>query len=245
MASQVLSSTSLPQYILAELWNLVDTRKRGALDAEEFALAMYLVRQVQANTPLPKVLPANFIPPSQTRTTAMPAQSPAATSDFEMRRRENMSAADAELQRRRQAMEEQERARQREEAERCVYTLCVSCVSKFLFSQAAAERVRREATEKREAAIRAENERRQEEYNRKRRDQELQAIRTEIELQRYAEMRWRAVTNDGAVYFSRQKEQVGMEYARIKMSHDEETAKLKELQAKAEVRAWNFSLCGY
>ncbi|KAL7270330.1 hypothetical protein RUND412_006966 [Rhizina undulata] len=60
-------NSGLPEEDLATIWDLADIHKAGRLDRDEFAIAMYLIRQ-QRNTPgargLPEQLPLNLIPPA-------------------------------------------------------------------------------------------------------------------------------------------------------------------------------------
>ncbi|KAJ6783195.1 hypothetical protein PWT90_01235 [Aphanocladium album] len=77
-----LSQSNLPEDALAQVWDLADVNSQGQLNRDEFAVAMYLIRQQRINpsTPLPSTLPANLIPPSR-RSQARPP--PAASSPFD------------------------------------------------------------------------------------------------------------------------------------------------------------------
>lgn len=62
------SQSNLSEDALAQIWDLADIRSEGRLNKDEFAVAMYLIRQQRTkrdgvNT-LPAVLPASLIPPS-------------------------------------------------------------------------------------------------------------------------------------------------------------------------------------
>ena len=61
-----LSQSSLPEDTLAQIWDLADVRSQGQLNRDEFAVAMYLIRQQRGGraVPLPSTLPANLMPPS-------------------------------------------------------------------------------------------------------------------------------------------------------------------------------------
>ncbi|KAK2606819.1 hypothetical protein N8I77_005544 [Diaporthe amygdali] len=60
-----LSQSNLPEAALANIWDLADIRSEGRLNRDEFAVAMYLIRQQRMKQgELPQVLPANLIPPS-------------------------------------------------------------------------------------------------------------------------------------------------------------------------------------
>ncbi|GKU11976.1 unnamed protein product [Fusarium langsethiae] len=60
------SQSNLPEDSLAQIWDLADTNSQGQLSREQFAVAMYLIRQQRTgrSVPLPTTLPANLIPPS-------------------------------------------------------------------------------------------------------------------------------------------------------------------------------------
>jgi len=47
------------------VWELSDIQKTGALNVEEFALALYLSEVVKKGEKIPNPLPINFIPPSR------------------------------------------------------------------------------------------------------------------------------------------------------------------------------------
>lgn len=61
------SQSNLSEDALAQIWDLADVNSQGQLNREEFAVAMYLIRQQRLNpaTPLPATLPPNLIPPSR------------------------------------------------------------------------------------------------------------------------------------------------------------------------------------
>ncbi|CEF86522.1 hypothetical protein SNK03_011118 [Fusarium graminearum] len=60
------SQSNLPEDSLAQIWDLADTNSQGQLSREQFAVAMYLIRQQRTgrSVTLPTTLPANLIPPS-------------------------------------------------------------------------------------------------------------------------------------------------------------------------------------
>lgn len=58
----------LPEETLAQIWDLADIDADGQLTKDEFAVAMYLVRQQRSGKePLPQTLPPALIPPSMRR----------------------------------------------------------------------------------------------------------------------------------------------------------------------------------
>ncbi|UPK89354.1 hypothetical protein LCI18_000289 [Fusarium solani-melongenae] len=74
------SQSNLPEDSLAQIWDLADTNSQGQLSRDQFAVAMYLIRQQRTGRgPLPTTLPANLVPPSL-RTQVRP---PTATSAFD------------------------------------------------------------------------------------------------------------------------------------------------------------------
>lgn len=59
------SESRLPEEALAQIWDLADITSSGRLTRDEFAVAMYLIRQQRGKSgPLPTALPPNLIPPS-------------------------------------------------------------------------------------------------------------------------------------------------------------------------------------
>lgn len=75
------SQSNLPEAMLANIWDLADIRSEGILNRDEFAVAMYLIRQQRSKQgELPQTLPANLMPPSM-RGQARPST---ATNAFDM-----------------------------------------------------------------------------------------------------------------------------------------------------------------
>ncbi|KAM3077368.1 hypothetical protein ACMFMG_006718 [Clarireedia jacksonii] len=62
------SESKLPEEVLAQIWDLADINSAGHLTRDEFAVAMYLIRQQRGKRDgrdtLPATLPPNLIPPS-------------------------------------------------------------------------------------------------------------------------------------------------------------------------------------
>lgn len=62
------SESKLPEEALAQIWDLADVNSAGHLTRDEFAVAMYLIRQQRGKRDgrdsLPATLPSNLIPPS-------------------------------------------------------------------------------------------------------------------------------------------------------------------------------------
>ena len=59
------SNAQLPEETLAQIWDLADIDSDGQLNRDEFAVAMYLVRQQRlTREPVPQTLPPALVPPS-------------------------------------------------------------------------------------------------------------------------------------------------------------------------------------
>lgn len=74
-AVQFFGNTRLPEEVLAQIWDLADINSDGVLNRDEFAVAMYLIRQQRGTRDgrLPQTLPAGLVPPSM-RKQQMPSQ---------------------------------------------------------------------------------------------------------------------------------------------------------------------------
>lgn len=57
--------SKLPNSVLAKIWMLADVDDDGQLDADEFALANYLINLKLEGHLLPEVLPSHLVPPSK------------------------------------------------------------------------------------------------------------------------------------------------------------------------------------
>lgn len=72
------SNSRLPEEVLAQIWDLADIHSEGRLNREEFAVAMFLIRQQRtkkdARDVLPQTLPPNLIPPSMRQQSVLPSQ---------------------------------------------------------------------------------------------------------------------------------------------------------------------------
>lgn len=62
------SNSRLPEEVLAQIWDLADIHSEGRLNRDEFAVAMFLIRQERTKRDprdtLPQKLPPNLVPPS-------------------------------------------------------------------------------------------------------------------------------------------------------------------------------------
>ncbi|XP_059211912.1 intersectin-2a isoform X2 [Centropristis striata] len=177
-----LIASNLTQTQLATIWTLADVDKDGQLQADEFILAMHLVDMAKTGRPLPLTLPQDLVPPSLRggikpielvngtgpyitpciidTPEIEPAQKTKNMVSFEDKLKENFARGSAELEKRRLALEEE----QRKERER-------------------REREGREAHERREREAREqENRRRLEEERRLERQREMERQREEERL---------------------------------------------------------------
>ncbi|KAM6915345.1 intersectin-2a isoform 2-T2 [Xenentodon cancila] len=178
-----LIASNLTQTQLATIWNLADVDKDGQLRADEFILAMHLVDMAKTGRPLPLTLPQDLVPPSLRggskpseklvngtgpyispnlidTTELEPSQKSKNSVSYEDKLKENFVRGSAELEKRRLALEEE----QRKERER-------------------REREEREAQERREREARElENRRRLEEERRLERQREVERQREEERL---------------------------------------------------------------
>lgn len=61
----VMASSGLGNDSLRAIWDLSDLDKDGKMDADEFAVCMYLIDQVKGGGQVPSELPQELIPPSK------------------------------------------------------------------------------------------------------------------------------------------------------------------------------------
>jgi epidermal growth factor receptor substrate 15 len=77
-AVEFFGNARLPEEILAQIWDLADINSEGQLNREEFAVAMYLIRQQRGTKDgrgnLPSVLPLALVPPSMRKQQIPPPQ---------------------------------------------------------------------------------------------------------------------------------------------------------------------------
>ena len=64
-AKEHMVKSKLPNAVLGKIWKLADVDKDGALDADEFALANYLINLKLEGHELPAELPKHLVPPSK------------------------------------------------------------------------------------------------------------------------------------------------------------------------------------
>ncbi|KAM4602595.1 intersectin-2b [Polymixia lowei] len=191
-----MATTMLTQTQLASIWTLADVDKDGKLSAEEFILAMHLVDMAKYGQPLPLTLPNDLVPPSQrgalngsssslyaALTDDLDIEPPQKTKTnltFEDKFKANLERGNAELEKRRQVLQE---AQRREEERRA---------QKEREARERREREAREAEERRrkEEERRLERQReleRQKEEERQREVERKEAAQRELERQRKEE----------------------------------------------------------
>lgn len=84
-AVEFFSNSRLPEETLAQIWDLADINSEGQLNKDEFAVAMFLIRQQRGRQDgsysLPSALPQALIPPSMRRKQIPPSQTTAPAFD--------------------------------------------------------------------------------------------------------------------------------------------------------------------
>merc|ERR1719282_303770 len=246
-ARTILLQTGLAQQTLASVWNMSDIDKDGKLNVEEFILAMHLCEMGQKGEPLPDPLPINLVPPSLRRafmngsaagtpgsvTSAQgmaPAPGMASPASFEDKRRENWEAGQAELQKRRESLMEQQK-KEKEEREK-----------KEKEEKELREKQKREAEARRQAELEArrqrelEQERMMEEQKRRAEEHREQA-RKEMEKQKLLEWensrkieleQHRQRETENVINLRAKKESIGAEFEAIKNKVDDLTKNIAD-----------------
>lgn len=64
-AKQIFAQSGLRENMLRHIWDLADMNRRGKLNSDEFAVAMYLIYAKLGGRDLPRELPQELVPPSQ------------------------------------------------------------------------------------------------------------------------------------------------------------------------------------
>uniref|UniRef100_A0AAZ3Q120 Intersectin 2b n=1 Tax=Oncorhynchus tshawytscha TaxID=74940 RepID=A0AAZ3Q120_ONCTS len=192
-----MATTLLTHTQLATIWSLADVDKDGTLRGEEFILAMHLVDVAKTGRPLPHTLPTDLIPPSERGsvngtslslyagiTEELEAEPPQKTKNnlsFEDKFKANLERGNAELEKRRQALQD---AQRREDEKR---------QQKETEERERREREVREQEERRRKEEERKMERqremeRQEEEERLKEMERKEAAQRELELQRKEEL---------------------------------------------------------
>ncbi|XP_033874350.3 intersectin-2 isoform X1 [Acipenser ruthenus] len=258
-ARNALVMSNLTQTQLATIWNLADIDRDGKLKAEEFILAMHLVDMAKTGQPLPLSLPPDFIPPSfrggewgNTVNGTLPpyqgilgipeepAEPPQKISPvtFEDKRKENYQRGNAELEKRRQLLQEQQ---QREQERR---------MKKAQEERERWEREQQEKERKRqlEQERRIERQReieRQKEEERRKEMERREAAKQELERQRKQEwertrrqelMNQRNKQQEDIVRLKAKKKSLEMELEAVGDKHKQISGRLRDVQNKKVVQ---------
>ncbi|XP_063713098.1 intersectin-1-like isoform X3 [Symsagittifera roscoffensis] len=141
VARNLLLQTKVDTNILARIWNLSSLRGQASLNSEEFVLAMHLCDMVKGGEQLPATLPPLLVPPSFRDPRAVIGQAPMDVTNttgvssaentadqqaqkqpmpvsFEDKRRQNFDLGEQALERKRQALLEQQRREKEERMEK-------------------------------------------------------------------------------------------------------------------------------
>ncbi|XP_078107424.1 LOW QUALITY PROTEIN: intersectin-2-like [Sander vitreus] len=255
-----MATTMLTQSQLASIWTLADVDKDGKLKAEEFILAMHLVDMAKSGQHLPLTLPTELVPPSQRSAVngsssslyaaltddlvIEPPQKAKPNMSFEDKFKANLERGNAELEKRRLAMQEVER-RERERH----------------------EQKEREEREKREKEAReAEERRRKEEERRLERQREVErqieeelhreierkeAAQRELERQRKEEWERRRrgelqikkeQEQDDIIRLKAKKRSLEMELEAVGNKHRQISDRLRDFQNKKKLQKTEMDL---
>ncbi|XP_078069021.1 intersectin-2-like isoform X1 [Mustelus asterias] len=254
-ARNALVQSNLSHNQLATIWNLADVDQDGKLRAEEFILAMHLIEMAKSGQPLPLTLPPELTPPSfrssklgdgingtpaQYQEVAQEIQDAQKKSPvtFEDKRKANYEKGNAELERRRQTLLEQQQRevdrraqRAREEQER-------------------KERELQEQERKRQLDLekRLEKQReleRQKEEQRRKEIEKREAAKQELERQRQLEwerirrqelLNQRNREQDEIVQLKAKKKSLELELEALTEKQQNVTSRVQEVQSRKEVQ---------
>ncbi|XP_016311609.1 intersectin-2-like [Sinocyclocheilus anshuiensis] len=199
-----LTASNLTQTQLSTIWALADVDRDGQLRAEEFILAMHLVDMAKTGRPLPLTLPPDLVPPSLRQAKSCdllngpvplinteliePEHPQKSKTSFEDKLKENFQRGNAELEKRRLALQEEqkrEEEKRREEARR----------EEERRQQKEREEIERKEREAREMELRRQREEerrieRQKELERQREEERLKELERREEAERQRQMEW-------------------------------------------------------
>ncbi|XP_008298693.1 intersectin-2b isoform X2 [Stegastes partitus] len=255
-----MATTMLTQTQLASIWTLADVDKDGKLKAEEFILAMHLVDMAKSGQPLPLTLPTELVPPSQRGAVngsssslyaaltedfdVEPPQKAKTNMSFEDKFKANLERGNAELEKRRLALQEAERREQERRAQ------------KEREEREKREREAREVEERRrkEEERRLERQReleRQKEEERQREIERKEAAQRELERQRKEE--WerrrrgelqikREQEQDEIIQLKAKKRSLEMELEAVGNKHRQISDRLRDVQNKKKLQKTEIDL---
>ncbi|KAK2854204.1 hypothetical protein Q5P01_006865 [Channa striata] len=257
-----MATTMLTQTQLASIWNLADVDKDGKLKAEEFILAMHLVDVAKSGQPLPLTLPAELVPPSQRGAVngssssyydaltddldIDPPQKTKTNVSFEDKFKANLERGNAELEKRRMALQEAERREKERRAQ------------KEREEREKREREAREAEERRrkEEERRLERQReleRQKEEERQREIERKEAAQRELERQRKEELERRRrgelqikreQEQDDILKLKAKKKSLEMELEAVGNKHRQISDRLRDIHSKKKLQRTELDLIG-
>ncbi|XP_048062731.1 intersectin-2a isoform X3 [Megalobrama amblycephala] len=261
-----LTASNLTQTQLATIWSLADVDRDGQLRAEEFILAMHLVDMAKTGRPLPLTLPPDLVPPSLRTAKScdllngpvplinteliepentQKSKSNGIMVSFEDKLRENFQRGNAELEKRRLALlEEQkkEEERRREEERR----------EEEKRQQKEREERERKERETREMELRRQREEerrieRQRELERQREEERLKELERREEAERQRRMEWEK-SKRVELQTQREKEQsdiqrlkdrkrsLEMELEAVGNKHKQISDRLRDAKSKRQVQ---------
>ncbi|GMT25450.1 hypothetical protein PFISCL1PPCAC_16747 [Pristionchus fissidentatus] len=128
IARNALGQSGLPTHALAHVWTLSDVNKDGRLSVEEYSIAQWLIDQHKTGFALPAELPPELAALTHhgsarsdspaTPSGEAPAQKVSTPKTFEDKRKDNYDRGQAELDRRRQQLQEEDDRRRAEIAKK-------------------------------------------------------------------------------------------------------------------------------
>ncbi|XP_038655834.1 intersectin-2-like [Scyliorhinus canicula] len=254
-ARYALVQSNLSHNQLATIWNLADVDQDGKLRAEEFILAMHLIEMAKSGQPLPLALPPELTPPSLRSSklgdgiNGTPAQYQEIAQEiqdaqkkspvtFEDKRKANYEKGNAELERRRQTLLEQ----QQREADRRAQRAREEYERK--------ERELQEQERKRQLDLekRLEKQReleRQKEEQRRKEIEKREAAKQELERQRQLEwerirrqelLNQRNREQDEIVHLKAKRKSLELELEALTEKQQNVTSRVHEVQSRKEVQ---------
>ncbi|XP_043538848.1 intersectin-2-like isoform X2 [Chiloscyllium plagiosum] len=254
-ARNALVQSNLSHNQLATIWSLADVDKDGKLRAEEFILAMHLIEVAKSGQPLPLSLPPELIPPSfrtskwsdgingapsQYQEVTQEIQEPQKKSPvtFEDKRKANYEKGNAELERRRQTLLEQQQREADRRAQRAKE------------EQERKERELQEQERKKQLDLerRLEKQReleRQKEEQRRKEIEKREAAKQELERQRQLEwerirrqelLNQRNREQDEIVQLKAKKKSLELELEALSAKQQNVTSRVQEVQSRKEVQ---------
>uniref|UniRef100_UPI00398F2A0C intersectin-2-like isoform X4 n=1 Tax=Pristiophorus japonicus TaxID=55135 RepID=UPI00398F2A0C len=254
-ARNALVQSNLSHNQLATIWNLADVDQDGKLRAEEFILAMHLIEMARSGQPLPLTLPPELTPPSfrsskwgaglngtppQYQEVVEESQEAQKKSPvtFEDKRKANYEKGNAELERRRHTLLEQQQREANRRAQRAKE------------EQERRERELQEQERKKQLDLekRLEKQRemeRQREEQRRKEIERREAAKQELERQRQLEwerirrqelLNQRNREQDEIVQLKAKKKSLELELEALSEKQQNVTSRVQEVQSRKEVQ---------